>query len=250
MAKPKILLFDIETTPNLAYVWGKWQQNVISFKQEWELLSFAYKWLDQPNVYCVTRPEFKDKTDQSITKALWKLLDEADLIIAHNGDEFDVKKAKAKFIEHGLKPPSPYKTIDTKKVAKTFKFNSNSLDDLGRTLKVGKKLKTGGFDLWLNCMSGDKKAWAKMAEYNKQDVLLLEKVYLKLRPWIQNHPNLAQFHMDNFNHTCPKCNSTRLKSKGLARTKVSTYRRYVCMGCGGYCRARLPEKNRPKFVNI
>lgn len=250
MGKPKILLYDIETSPNLAYVWGKYEQDVIDYKKEWELLSFSYKWLDEKTVRCIKRPDFKDATDCSLTKALWKVLDEADVIIGHNSDDFDTKKASAKFIEHGLVPPSPSQSVDTKKVAKRyFRFNSNKLDDLGKLLGVGRKEKTGGFDLWLGCMAGHPKSWKLMEKYNKQDVLLLERVYLKLLPWIGNHPNVS--YLEGRPEGCPKCGSERLKSCGIRRFKVQSYTNYRCVDCGGYCRGRVAEKReKPKVVGL
>lgn len=242
MSKPKILLFDLETTPNLSYTWGKWEQNVIAFKKEWELLSVAYKWLGEKEVFCITRQDFKDKTDKALTRELKNLLDSAEIVIAHNGDEFDIKKSNAKFIEHNLGPATSYQKIDTKKVAKRyFKFNSNSLDDLGNLLGVGRKEKTGGFDLWLDCMAGKKEAWKSMAKYNKQDVLLLEKVYLKLRPWMERHPNLAN--LNNRPSSCPKCGSTRaLINKGIISNSTNTYKRFLCRDCNGYSQSRIAEK--------
>lgn len=245
--KLKILLYDIENEPNLSYTWGKYEQNVIAFKEEWKLLSFAYKWLGETNVKCLARPDFDDITDKSLVMELWKLLDEADIVIGHNADAFDNKKANARFIELGLPPPSPYLSIDTKKIAKKyFKFNSNSLDDLGKTLGVGQKVKHYGFQLWLDCMNGDPKAWKTMKNYNKQDVVLLEKVYLKLRPWIENHPNV----LDEYEkvYTCPKCGSFNIKSQGIRYTLRATYRRYRCLDCKGYCRARKAEKLKPDLV--
>lgn len=247
--KVKILLYDLETEPNLGYTWGKWEQNVIEFKEEWKLLSFAYKWLGEKEVKCLGRVDFTDKTDQSLVESLWKLLDDADIVIAHNGDAFDNKKACAKFIEFNLPPPKPFKSIDTKKVAKKyFKFNSNSLNDLGKLLKLGTKLKHTGIDLWLDCMAGDKKAWELMKRYNKQDVVLLEKVYLKLRPWIENHPDVnAEYGKVWY---CPKCGSKDLKSCGIRRTKTNSYRHYRCQNCKGYCKSRRAEKNSsPDIVN-
>lgn len=242
----KILLFDLETSPNLGYTWQKWEQNVIAFKKEWELLSVAYKWLGEKEVFCVSRRDFKDKTDKSLSKALKNILNQAEVVIAHNGDEFDIKKSNAKFIEHNLGPSSPYQKIDTKKIAKRyFKFNSNSLDDLGQLLGVGRKEKTGGFDLWLGCMAGEKKSWEKMEQYNKQDVLLLEKVYLKMRPWAEQHPNIAL--LNDVPNGCPKCAYTKLKFKGYRFTSTSKYRRYVCKNCGGYCRGRTSEKFKPEY---
>jgi hypothetical protein len=190
----------------------------------------AWKWSGEKSVQVIARPDFKDKTDKSITKKLHSLINEADITIAHNGDAFDNKKSHAKFIEHGLTPPKPYKSIDTKKVAKKyFKFNSNSLNDLGHTLNLGKKLQTGGFDLWVDCMAGKAAAWQKMKEYNKQDVILLEKVYLKLRPWIKNHPNLNLY--QNTSRNCPNCGSARLKSHGWAALKSTKKQRFVCKDC-------------------
>lgn len=249
MNKPKILFLDLETSPNIGYIWGKWEQNVIDFKKEWEILSFAYKWADKKTVHCVTRSHFNDPTDKSLVKALWKIMNECDVMVAHNGDQFDNKKAKARFLVHGLTPPSPYKTVDTKKIAKgQFNFNSNALDDLGKALGVGRKEKTGGFDLWLGCMANKRASWRLMTKYNKQDVLLLERVYLKLLPWANNHPNVSSWIGDR---ACPKCAGTRLKSKGLVYTRTSAFRKYVCLGCGGYSRLRIAEKNlKPKIVNL
>lgn len=239
--KPRVLFYDIETTPNLAYVWGKWEQNVIAYQSEWEILCFAWKWGDEKAVHTVSKQDFRCKDDKQVVKALWKLFDEADVIVAHNGDRFDKRKATARFIAYGLAPHSPVTTVDTKKVAKRYAyFNSNSLDDLGQHLKLGRKVKHQGFELWLGCMQGKTSAWKTMLKYNKRDVTLLEKVYLKLRPWIANHPNMS-FLKGNADG-CPNCGSSKLKSYGVRRTKASAYRRYRCFKCAAFSRVRVPLK--------
>lgn len=237
MKKPRILLYDLETSPNIGYSWGKWEQNIIEFKKEWELLSFAYKWHGQTSTKVVARPDFRDATDRSITKALWDLFDEADVLVAHNGNSFDAKKSRAKFIEHKLPPPSPSKLIDTKLIAKSqFSFNSNSLNDLGQLLKLGKKVPTGGFSLWLGCMAGDKKAWKKMKDYNKQDVNLLEKVYNRLRPWMQSGTNLAAYVGNK--EACPSCASLATHHRGSIATATSLYTRLQCQDCGRWFKGK------------
>lgn len=229
-----ILIFDIESTPNLAHVWGKYDQNVIAFERETYMLCYAYKWHKQTKTKVVSLPDFpeykKDPTnDHSLVKSLWDLFDKADVIIAHNGDKFDIKYANGCFLRHGLTPPTTYKTIDTLKVARgRFKLNSNSLNDLGNLLKIGKKVETGGFDLWLKCMAGDQTAWQKMIKYNKQDVELLEQVYLKLIPWIKNHPSLV--YEDKEINTCPHCKSKKVWKIGA--DKFQTRQRWRCVGCG------------------
>lgn len=189
----KTLLYDIETMANRAYVWGKYEQDVIAYEQEGYMLSFSAKWLDGKQI---TRglPDYKGykpgkPDDLLLLLELHKLISEADIVIAHNGDRFDIRKMNARFIYHGLNPPAPYKSVDTLKVAKKyFAFNSNKLDDLGAFLGVGRKVKHPGFDLWLGCEAGDTASWNLMKRYNKQDVILLEEVYKKLRPWHTGHP--------------------------------------------------------------
>lgn len=237
--KLKVLLFDIETAPNLGYIWGKYEQDVIEYKKEWHMLCFAYKWLGERGVYAYSLPDFKKEykkdpeDDSALVKRLWSLFNEADIIIAHNGNSFDVKKTNARFVKHNLLPPEPYKTIDTKLVAKRyFNFNSNKLDDLGNYLGLGRKIQTGGFELWKGCMSGDRKSWNKMVSYNKQDVVLLEKVYQKLKPWMNNHPNIALLNDDK--HACPNCGSENIHRRGIATTRVSKRQRYQCQDCGAW----------------
>lgn len=247
----KILYFDIETAPNLAYVWGKWEQDVIEFERSWYMLCYCAKWADSKKVIRVGLPDFplykRDKeNDRELIKSLWQMFNEADIIIAHNGDEFDIKKSNARFIEHGLSAPSPYKTIDTKKVAKRyFKFDSNKLDDLGQYLKLGRKMSTGGFELWKGCMAGNMRSWKKMLDYNVQDVLLLEKVYLKMRGWMTNHLDVD---IGNKEEHCTNCASQRYQKRGFLPTIKGKKIRYQCMDCGHWFTSKkiTPHENTRK----
>jgi DNA polymerase elongation subunit (family B) len=233
----KIALLDIETAPNLGWVWGKWEQNVIDFKEYWYMLSFSTKWLGEKETKTYKLPDFRGyashkEDDSKLVTKLWGVLDEADIIIAHNGDKFDIKKSNARFISHGLQPPSPYKTIDTLKIARrNFAFTSNKLDDLGHYLGVGRKLPHTGARLWLDCMRGVPEAWTKMAKYNAQDVNLLERVYLKLRPWTSTHPDLSSYSKKN---ECPTCGGTNLQHRGHNVTKTGRRDRFQCMDCGSW----------------
>lgn len=233
------MLFDIETSPLLGYTWEIYDTNVIEIVQDWYMLSFAVKWLDEKKTRVYTLADFrgytKDKAnDYKLVKKLWDYLSEADLVIAHNGDQFDIKKANARFIAHGLAPPAPNKTVDTLKVArKHFKFTSNKLDDLGNILGVGRKVAHTGKHLWLSCMRGDRKAWKIMAKYNKQDVVLLEKVYLKLRPYMATHPNNVSFGQ------CPVCQSFQVQKRGSYWSLKRKYQRYQCQSCGHWYKGEL-----------
>lgn len=248
----KILVFDIETAPNEGYTWGKYEQNVIQFTHNWYMLCFAAKWLNQKKVYTAKLPDFKlykreKDNDREVVKALWHLLDEADVVVAHNGNKFDIKKSNARFAYHGLPPPSSYASIDTLLVAKRyFKFDSNHLTDLGTFFKIGNKLHHEGFSLWTKCMAGNKRAWRKMIKYNIQDIILLEKLYLKLLPWITNHPNRALY--DCKPNACPNCGQTNLIKNGLYYTRIQTYQRWRCKDCGASATSRTPIKQEKPEV--
>ena len=242
----RIVFVDIETAPSLGYVWGKWEQNVIEFKQDWYILSFSYKVFGEKKIYTRSLIDYsgfaKDKeNDEALVNDLWKIFDEADIIIGHNVDKFDIRKTNSRFLSHKLPPPRPYKTVDTLKIAKrVFKFDSNKLDDLGRYLGLGRKLPHTGFHLWLGCMQGDTKSWDLMKKYNAQDVALLEKVYMLMRPWSTTHPNVNQGQI-----ACPKCGSTNTQKRGFSYTLLRQKQRFQCHGCGGWFEgsAKLPEKS-------
>lgn len=236
MTEPRILLLDIETAPNIGYTWGKWEQNVIEFTQDWYLLAIGWKWLDEKKVHVLGLDDNKKKytpgspDDSFLVKKLYELFCEADVIIAHNGDQFDIKKSTTKFLAAGYQPPSPYKTVDTKKVAKRyFKFDSNKLDELGKYLGLGRKLVHTGFDLWKGCMAGNAKSWAQMKKYNKQDVLLLESVYLKLRAWHVTHPSRGVY--DNAAGRCPHCAGMNVLKRGVRVVAKRVRQSLQCKDC-------------------
>lgn len=238
----KILMLDLETFPNLGYTWQKYEQTVIRFVKESCICTYAAKWLGNPKVMSGALPDYAgykpgSYDDKKLVQDLWKLVAEADIVVAHNGDDFDIRVCNARFLKHGLVPPAPIKTVDTKKVAKRVaRFNSNSLNDIGQFLDFGKKIKTD-FDLWEGCINGDKKSWKLMVTYNKKDVLLLERLYLYLRPWMKTHPNLVA----EYGGVCPKCNSENVQYRGYAITSTRRYRRFQCKNCGGWGRSTKSE---------
>ena len=163
---PKILMLDIETTPIPVWCWSLGKQYVQTHNMmkddngktiDWYILSWSAKWLYNDKVLSdvLTPKEAINRNDERVLQSVWKLLDEADIIIAHNGDRFDLRKIKARFLSNGIMPPMPYKTIDTLKVArKEFALTSNKQDYITKLLGVQEKLDTD-FQLWVDCMDGD-----------------------------------------------------------------------------------------------
>jgi DNA-directed RNA polymerase subunit RPC12/RpoP len=240
---PKILLVDIETAPLISFTWGLFDQNIPlnMLKNDWHLLSFSAKWIDSNKVmYMDQRNENDITNDFKLLKGIWKLLDEADIIITQNGISFDIKKLNARFIINGMKPPSSFKQIDTLRLArKHFGFTSNKLEYLTNTLnkkhrKSGHK-KFSGFELWKECLAGNIKAWKEMEKYNKLDVLSLEELYKKLIPW-DSSVNFNLYHNGLYNQC--KCGSRELVKYGFAYTNIGKFQRYQCKECGAETRDR------------
>lgn len=248
-SRPRILLLDLETFPNVAYVWGAYEENAIEMKEDWYLLSYAAKWLGTRPLICRGLDDTGDQRHRSVDRRLAReihtLMDEADIIVAHNGVDFDVKVANARFIVHGFTPPSPYKVVDTKRAIKSVaRFSSNKLDWLCRQLGIGRKLEHEGFPLWKGCAEGDPAAWRKMKRYNRHDVALLEELYLLIAPWIKQ-PNAA-LHAGDEICVNPACRSTDIYySPRLYHANTRAYRRFQCRECGKWGRATKSEQ-RPR----
>lgn len=244
--KPRVLLHDIEAGPNLGYVYGKWETNVMKFDKQWELMAYGFKWLGSRAVESYGQDEY---SEEELLAIAHELLSEADLVIGHNSNGFDNKMLNAKFLEFGFDPPAPYKSVDTLSVAKRyFRFTSNSLGDLAEKLGVQKKAQLGGFAVWLACIEGDQKAWNKLKAYNKQDVRVLEDLYLKMRPWIENHPPMNI--ISGKESSCPKCAGMNIsESEHIKLNKTTTIQLYQCNDCGGWLQHRKSDKSDVRYTN-
>lgn len=237
---PKILILDIETSPIISYTWGLFDQNVAlnQVKQDWNVLSYACKWLGDPpsKVFYADQRHAKDiHDDKKLLEGVWKLLDEADIVLTQNGKKFDTKKLNARFVINGMQPPSSYRQIDTLVIAKRmFGFTSNKLAYMTDKLCTKyKKLKTKtfqGFDLWAECLKGNIAAWNEMKKYNIYDILSLEELYTKIRAWNNDgvNPNLYSEVLDL---VCV-CGSGCFRNKGYAYTTSGRFTRHRCNKCG------------------
>jgi hypothetical protein len=244
----KILLLDFETSPSLAFVWKFWQENVSpkQVKENSQILSAAWKWLGQDEVYYA---EARKGSDRKVIRPVHAALEEADIVIAHNAKKFDLPVFNSRSVVNGFGPPAPYKVVDTLiEARKNFRFGSNSLEFLAQYLGCTPKQshkKFPGFELWKECLAGNDEAWAELQAYNIQDVLTLEEVYLKLRPWMTRHPNIGVYSEETV-PVCPRCGGNHIHYRGFYRTNISKFQRFVCRDCGSWGRLRTNEM--PKEV--
>lgn len=249
----RILVYDIETSPNLSYHFGIWNQNIRTenIVKPWCILTWSAKWLFEDEVMSdkITSEEVEDRNDERVVRSLWSLLDEADIVIAHNAKKFDNKVANARFLKYGIQPPSFYETIDTLVHSrKAFKHDSNRLDDICKFLGFDGKMETPQ-GLWREAVEGDEAAIALMDEYCQQDVRILEDVYVALRAWIKPHPNIGLLE-DTQGTTCPHCGSNNLVPDGDYRTYVNVYDNFRCNDCHGTSRSRVSSLSKQKRDNL
>jgi len=253
----KILILDIETAPLKAFIWDIWNQNIgiHQITSDWFVFTWAAKWLFEKKIYSsrLTSEESKNQNDKRIMQNIWELLNEADVVITHNGDKFDLPRINTRFLLHKIPPPQPYQSIDTlKSVRKQFGFVSNKQEFLNKKLGTPLKVETGGFDLWGKCYDGCEKSLKKMELYNIGDVKSLEDNYLKIRAWIKPHPNLGLFILDE-HERCPSCGSNDLTECGKQyATTVNLYESLKCNNCGAYGRRKkstLTVSQRKKILS-
>ena len=248
----KVLFYDLEVSPRQAWVYDFYETNVIEEIRPQYLLAVSWKWLGDKEAHCLTIYDESgvDRYDDTplVTK-LWNLLDEANIVCAFNGKRFDCKMANTFFMRHNMSPPSPYKQIDPLQTAKgKFRFGCNKLDFLGQFMKVGRKTEETYKDCWKKLLEGNdkerKQASKIMNIYCKNDSELLEKVYLKMLPWIDNHPNMALYAENEC--ICPKCgNRSDFKVKSYRRTGVQVNAiQYQCKHCHSYVTRKLEKEER------
>jgi len=240
----KILILDIETAPSVAYVWRMWKQNIQpnQIETDWFILTWAAKWLFEDKVYSgsVTPKESIVQNDKRMLGGIWQLLNEADIVIAHNGKKFDIRKLNTRFILNNLEPPLPYQVIDTlETLRRSMDFSHNRLDYVNQLLNLPRKIGNEGMPLWIKCIKGDKEALKVMLDYNIGDVRILEDTYLRILAWIKPHPNIGLFILDGVNR-CPSCGSSDLRSEGkMYYTTANKFEMFRCNNCKSTGRKRL-----------
>lgn len=250
---PKILLLDIETLPMIIFSWSLFMKtfspkNII---QPTCILSWAAKWLYSSEIAgdILTPGEAINRADKRILVSLKAMMNDADIIIAHNGDRFDIKKINGFFWRHEILPPSPYQTIDTLKQSyKTMNLDSHKQEWLTKYRGLEEKFETD-FPLWVRCSNGDQDSLDEMFKYNKQDVNGLEEMYVALRPWMQSHPNMG-IYMGADSSVCPACGSQHLDPEGEYITGAGQYKSYRCLNCGHFARSRFSSLSIEQKRNL
>ena len=253
---PKVLIFDTETAPMKGSFWSFWKQNIDAIKQLdsfWFMFCYSAKWLGHNEILndCLTPSEVSAQDDSRIMRSLWTLIDEADIVIAHNLIRFDRKRMNTRFLLNGLTPPSPYRYIDTLvHLKKEFAFVSNRMDFVNKMMGLSRKMETGGMELWNDCYAGKQEALDKMQEYCDNDIIALEDMYYAISPWMRGNINFGVY-SNTEQEICSHCGSANvvLTDKKYV-TNASRFPVYKCSDCHGYSRGRYSELTLKKRKSL
>lgn len=255
----KILTLDIERVPGRARI----QHRGLTVEGDfWDLSGWKYKIgrrihadevIEWPRSICAawrwrgTRTihfaaEWDEGGRHGFLEAIWNAYDQADIVRGHNVKGFDTKKLKGEWWLMGLKPPSPYKTVDTLTIARReFGLESNTLDALLKRLGMPGKTDRYDAEVAKAACAGDVKAQRKIARYNKGDITASEALCDSLLGWDGTHPHLGLWNGQE--RSCNQCGGTELtplgnegQSDGLVRAVTNSYAGYRCDGCGGLLR--------------
>ena len=227
----KILVLDIETAPAIAYVWRAWEENTSPEKliEPGRVIMVGVQWLEDDLPSKATVFTEWEYGHADMIRIVHDLISQADAVVHFNGDKFDLPILTGEFALLGLAPPPPLTSIDVLKTVKKFGLFMNRLAYVGPLFNVGEKIKHEGFDLWRSVLAGDPKARKRMEKYCAGDVTLTTKLYLRIRPYIKNHPHLGEHKAE-----CGACGSNHVQFRGYRRTKTFKIRRIQCQGCGSW----------------
>lgn len=239
MSEPKILFFDLETAPILAYTFSLFKP-IIGMDQivtAPKIICWSARWYGAKGGKSSVKFNSEYKTNPyEMLLELRDLLDEADVVVGYNSDNFDIPWVNEQLLTAGIELPSPYIAVDLYKLnRKHLRMPSGKLDYMAQDLLGQRKVAHSGIRLWLDWMDktspGHKKAVKDMETYAKQDTYLLEPLFEFMRPYIKS-VNFGLFRADGF--SCSHCGSTSLQARGFAYTTAGKFQRYQCTDCSGW----------------
>jgi predicted PolB exonuclease-like 3'-5' exonuclease len=228
----KRLFFDIETSYVKALVWRPGEQRVpiTNIRGYTKIICISYKWQHEDKVHTLVWD--KNQCDKKVVKEFIKILAEANEVVAHNGDRFDVKHVRTRAVDHNLLMYTKYRTNDTlKKARRFFNFLSNKLDYIGQFLEVGGKTPHEGMIMWEMIQEGtpaqQKEYLKKMVEYCERDVILLQDAFTVMSPYIDHNTNYAVL-SGGYKWQCPECASKDVKMHHTDTTAMGWVKRHMC----------------------
>lgn len=244
----KLLVIDLETSPNVAYVWGMFNQNV-SLSQVVEfgrILCIAAKWHGEEGTMFYA--EWQPGGYERMIRAAHRLLCEADAVLGWNSDRYDIRWLMQAFYDLGLRRPAGFKKVDLMRKQKGYRWLPSNKLEHARNRRGSGKGETGGFPLWPKVLAGDKAARRTMEVYNRRDVeeTDAELTYAMQGGWVTGLPNMSVHSGD----VCPCCGSDKLKADSYYQTQTRRYQQWVCLDCGAPSRSVKCEPGAARLKEV
>lgn len=231
----KRLIFDLEVSPNIGFFWRTGYKQTINpdaIIQERAIICASWKWEGAKKVH---NAQWDKGNDKPVVEALMPAIMEADELVGHNIDRFDMGWFNTRHLVHGMDPMPIPRTVDTLVIARRrFVFNSNRLDYIAQLLGIGAKHKTD-YDMWKDIVLDNcEKSMKRMVKYCDEDVRLTEQVYHRLASYHAPKTHVGvQTGSDRW--SCPHCGSedvkkqkTRITAKGITQHQMQ------CKDCGRF----------------
>ena len=208
---------------------------------EWpRTICAAARWYGEEDVMFAA--EWEVGGYDAFMREVWSWVDEADILIGHNMAAFDSKHLMSGWAEMGLPAPSPFKVIDTLKIARgSLNMESNTLDSLAKRLGVESKSDKYDVRVAQAAVNGDKEAQARIEGYNRGDIVASEALFDRLRPYARNIPHLGMWTDDEM--ACPSCGHAMTATGKTVHANVQRYEHLRCDNCGAHARGTTTLKN-------
>lgn len=220
--EPRILFLDIEAS-NLSASMGY-------------ILAIGYKFAGSPAkvLSLADYPGSKSTDDKKLLKAFEAVYNQADVVIHHFGQYYDIPFIQTRRLIHKMKPLPVVTQVDTWRIAKKrLKFHSNRLDAILKALGCPYSKTPLDGNIWIDASAGNRKALKYVVKHCKMDVLVLEWVYNHLKSVWDQHPAIYG------DIRCNNCGNKTFKSEGIRATTKRVYRRLICKSCGGSRKGEL-----------
>ena len=227
----KILIYDIETSRVPAMVWWTGKQYVghKQLREEPKIITIAYKWLGEDNIHDLKWDE--NQSDEKLLEDFLVVYNKADMVIGQNNDRFDNRWVNARAMKYRLDVNVFVKSFDIMKQTKRlFRLPSYSMDYITKFLGVENKLQHEGIIMWDKIQFGNKAEQKeylnKMVDYNRQDIVATEDMYLSLRKYMGNKMHFGVANgLPSF--SCPSSGSLDVQLYKTTITPAGTIQRIM-----------------------
>lgn len=225
----KRLFYDIETSFCKGHFWRPGYNQTITPDQITEyakIISIHWKWEGKKQVHNLDWGLNK-QCDKKMLKKFVKELERADEVITHNGKQFDTPWIRTRCVYHNIEMRHTYNEIDTYKLCKKYlRLPSASLKTVCDYYDLPNKKDPGGLSTWIDVVYNKKKeALDHMLYYGDGDVVSLEALFNKLRPYVKPNMQYSVLKGGEKYH-CPECGKMGYRNKTYT-TAAGTKQHYM-----------------------